>query len=70
MTIAQINRAHRGTYVMGTKEGIFIAPLKGGAVQVTTERAQAERWSYADVISIKLEYHKHVTGLPLKWEKI
>ena len=68
MTVAQLNKQNPGKWVM-TDGVVFVAPLKNLRLNLTTEKAEAEKWSYADTLSIKLNYHRAVTKLNLSWVK-
>lgn len=46
------------TYEFG--QPIYVAPLKGGKIQVTDKKEDAELWSEFD--GTKLKYHTAVTG--------
>lgn len=74
-TIRGINKENPGVYVLVSREfgePIFIAPLKHLQIQPCFEVEEAQKWTYADTLSVmKLGYHKAVTGLNgLVWEKI
>lgn len=75
MTIKELNKLHPEKYVMVTYEfgaPLYIAPVKNLRTQITTEKNQAEVWSYADTLSaMKLKMAKHETGYKeLKYEMI
>jgi hypothetical protein len=72
MTRKEALKKYPSNMVMVTREfnsEIFIAPLKGGKIQVTDNKNEAEKWSELD--GSKLGYHKAVTGYKeLKFEQI
>jgi hypothetical protein len=74
MTAKQYLRMHPEQYVMVTYQygyALYIAPLKGGLLQITDKKDDAEIWSFIDNTPTKLNYHISETGYKeLKFEKI
>ena len=73
MTIKELNKLHPEQYVLVTHEygaSIYIAPLLDLTIQICDNKEDAEKWSYADMLSdVKLKYHKAATGYRwLVWE--
>lgn len=68
MTVKQLNKLHTEKYVMVTfefGEPIYLMPITGLSIKdirFTPLKEEAEIWSYADTLSVKLDYYKAATG--------
>lgn len=73
-SIREINAENPGNFAMVSTEfgyPVYVAPLKNLEIQVTDNKEEAEKWSYADTLSVlKLKSHQKATGLQLTFEKI
>ena len=72
-TIKSINKENLNNFVMVAKDlgaNIYIGKSLTGDINIVDKIEDAEVWSHADTLSVKLNYHRAVTGLDLVWEKI